>query len=906
MTDEIRVLKRSGELAPLDYNKIHFMLEEAAKGLSGVSVSDVEMDASLKFYDEMPTSEIQENLVKAAVDLIDEKQPNYEVLAARLVNYGLRKDVFGEYTTKPLIDVIMANINRKVYDKSILDHYTTEELALADTFIQHDRDYLFRFAGIQQCVDKYILKGRVTGEKYETPQYMYMMIALTLFSKYSTLYDTETRMDYVRRYYDAISTFRLNLPTPVLCGVRTPLRQYSSCVLVDFDDTMDSIIHSDGIVKKYTSQRAGLGINMGRIRAEGSEIRSGEVIHTGVIPFLKSAEASVRCCTQNGVRGGSATVHFPFYHPEIRDILVLKNNRGTDENRVRKLDYSIQLNETFYKRVLGNKDFTLFSPHEVPELYDNLGQPDEFEKLYVAAEKRFPHNKRINAREMFTDLINERIETGRIYVMNVDHCNTHSSFDVPIRMSNLCLTGDTSVDVTIGGQAMTSTLEEIVDAYISGKTVSIRSKNLESGDVEYKPVIDAAMTAKNAKLIRITDDATGKSITCTPNHKVYTKNRGYVEAGELVETDILDVITDVASESGISIEHLDYQEDVFDITVEDNHNFYANDVLVHNCQEITLPTKPVQDYHDEDGEIALCILSALNLGNLDLNNLHVEMAELCDLAVRGLDEIVDLQEYPLAAARNSTLKRRSLGVGYIGLAHFLAMNKIHYNSQDAIDTMHRVTESFQYHLIAASVELAKLKGKCDGFEETKYGRGILPIDTYKSDVDDICSVGLELDWEQLRSSVKQHGVRNSTLSAQMPSESSSVTSNETNGIELPRSAVTTKKSKQGVLKMVLPEYRKYKEFYTMVWDDDYNNEQYLKVGAVIQKFFDQAISMNDYWNPFSYPDNKLPVKLVMRHLIMAYKLGHKTSYYLNTYDGKAEVDIDAADDAGCDSGACAI
>ena len=763
MSDEIRVKKRSGDLAPLDYNKIHFMLEEAAKGLSGVSVSDVEMDASLKFYDGMPTSEIHENLVKAAVDLIDEKQPNYEVLAARLVNYGLRKEVFGEYTTVPLMDVIQANVDRKVYDKKILTDYTAEEIATIDSFVDHARYYLFRFAGIQQCVDKYILKDRLTGDKFETPQYMYMLIAMTLFSRYKTMYDAETRLEYVRRYYDAISTFRLNLPTPVLCGVRTPMRQYSSCVLVDFDDTMDSIIHSDGIVKKYTSQRAGLGINMGRIRSIGSEIRHGEVIHTGVIPFLKCAESSVRCCTQNGVRGGSATVHFPFYHAEIKDIVVLKNNRGTDENRVRKLDYSIQLNETFYKRVLSNGEFTLFSPHEVPELYDLLGKPEEFEKAYTAAEKRFPHNKRVKARSFFTDLINERIETGRIYIMNIDHCNTHSSFTVPIHMSNL-------------------------------------------------------------------------------------------------------------------------------------------------CQEITLPTRPVQDYHDEEGEIALCILSALNLGNLDLDNLHAEMDELCDLAVRGLDEIVDLQEYPLGAARNSTLKRRSLGVGYIGLAHFLAKNKIYYNSQEAIDTMHRVTESFQYHLIQASVELAKVKGKCEGFEETKYGQGILPIDTYKKEVDKICGAGLELDWEALRALVLEFGIRNSTLSAQMPSESSSVTSNETNGIELPRSAVTSKKSKQGVLKMVLPEYRKYKEYYTMVWDEDYDNEQYLKVGAVIQKFFDQAISMNDYWNPFNYTDNKLPVKDVMRHLITAFKLGHKTSYYLNTYDGKEEVDIENSpeEDAGCESGACAI
>lgn len=758
---QLNVTKRDGEKAPLDINKIHFMCEEAVQGLSGVSVSDIEMDASLKFYDGIPTTEIHENLVKASVDLISEKSPNYEVVAARLVNFGLRKEVFGDYITLPLADVITANVGHGVYDSKIVSDYSDSDIAILDAHIDHERDYLFRFAGIQQCVDKYILKDRINDKKFETPQYMYMVIAMTLFSKYDSLYDNDTRLDYVKRYYDAISTFRVNLPTPVLCGARTPMRQYSSCVLVDFEDDMDSIIHSDAVVKKYTSQRAGLGINMGRIRSIGSEIRGGEVIHTGVIPFLKCAESSVRCCTQNGVRGGSATVHFPFWHAEIKDIIVLKNNRGTEENRVRKLDYSIQLNETFYKRVLGNKEFTIFSPHEAPELYDTMGEPADFEAAYVAAEKRFPHNKRFNAREFFGDLLNERIETGRIYLMNIDHCNTHSSFTVPIRMSNL-------------------------------------------------------------------------------------------------------------------------------------------------CQEITLPTTPIKSYDDTDGEIALCILSALNLGNLDLDNLHEEMEELCDLAVRGLEEIIDLQEYPIAAAQNSTLKRRSLGVGYIGLAHFLAKNRIHYNTQEAIDTMHRVTESFQYHLIQASMELAKVKGACEGFSETKYGQGILPIDTYKEEVDNVCSRDLELNWEKLRAHVLTYGMRNSTLSAQMPSESSSVTSNETNGIELPRSAVTSKKSKQGVLKMVLPEYRKYKEYYVLTWDEDYSNEQYLKVAAVIQKFFDQAISINEYYNPFNYPDNKLPVKDVMRNLIFGYKTGMKTAYYLNTYDGKEDVDIENSPEEDCAGGACAI
>lgn len=754
----IHVTKRTGTLEPLDYNKIHFVLEEATKRLSGVSVSDIEMNASLQIYHKIRTVDIHKILIKSAVDLITEDSPNYEIVAARLTNYNLRKEVFGGYKTIPLIDLIKHNVDRGVYDEKILNDYTEEEIKTLDSYIDHSRDDLFRAAGIQQCIDKYLLKDRDTDEIFETPQYMYMAIAMTLFANYDR-YSKQRRLETIRDYYDEISQFNINLPTPILCGARTPLRQYSSCVLIDVDDTMDGILHGDAAITKYTSQRAGIGINAGRIRAINSKIRGGEVIHTGVIPFLKKFEASVKCCTQNGVRGGSATTHFPFWHREIEDIIVLKNNKGTDDNRVRKLDYSIQLNGLFYKRVAKNETITLFSPHDVPELYENMGS-ERFDELYETAERRIGiSTKKINARELFIEIIKERIETGRVYIMNIDNCNTHSSFTVPVYMSNL-------------------------------------------------------------------------------------------------------------------------------------------------CQEITLPTKPIQHYDDEDGEIALCILSAINLGNIDPDKLHEQMARRCELAVRALDEIVDLQGYPLPAAKKSTLRRRSLGIGYIGLAHFLAKNRVKYCSNDAVQLMDRVTESFQYHLIKASNTLAQEVGACEGFNETKYGQGILPIDTYSKTVDEVCSRELELDWEELRGLVKEFGVRNSTLSAQMPSESSSVTSNETNGIEVPRSPLTVKKSKKGLLRMVVPEYRKYREFYQFAWDEDYTNKGYMDLMAVIQKYFDQAISINEYYDPSRYPNNELPIREVMRNLMYGYKVGMKTAYYLNTYDGKSDEDV--PEDAGCESGACAI
>ena len=736
MSNGTKVVKRDGKTEPLDLNKLHVMVEEACTDLAGVSASQVEMQSGIQFYDGITTAEIQEILIRSASDLIDLDHPNYQFVAARLLLFALRKQLYGRMRDVPgLYQHVRTNVDRGVYDEQIFDLYTEEEFSKLESFIDHDRDFLFTYAGLRQVVDKYLVQDRSSGRVYETPQFMYLLIAATIFSKYPK----ETRLDYVKKYYDAISRHKINIPTPIMAGVRTPLRQYASCVLVDIDDTLDSIFSSDMAIGKYVAQRAGIGINAGRIRGINSKIRGGEVQHTGVVPFLKKFESTVRCCTQNGIRGGSATVHFPIWHQEIEDIIVLKNNKGTEDNRVRKLDYSIQISKLFYERFIKNEEISLFSPHDVPGLYDAFGT-ESFDDLYVGYESdgSVPR-KTIGAQELFLDLLKERAETGRLYIMNIDHCNSHSSFMDKVEMSNL-------------------------------------------------------------------------------------------------------------------------------------------------CQEITLPTKPIQHIDDPEGEIALCILSAINVGKIrDLSDLEV----LCDLAVRSLDELIDFQGYPVRAAEIATRARRSLGVGFIGLAHYLAKNEQDYNDPEAWKLVHNLTEAFQYYLISATVDLAEEKGACEYSSRTKYGNGILPIDTYKNDVDEIVPNELHYDWEGLRLRVKKHGVRNSTLSAQMPSESSSVVSNATNGIEPPRGYLSIKKSKKGPLKQIVPQYASLKNNYTLLWDMG-SNRGYINIVAVMQKFFDQAISGNWSYNPEDYPDNEVPVSVMAQDLLTTYKYGWKTSYYQNTYDIKTD------------------
>jgi ribonucleoside-diphosphate reductase alpha chain len=738
MAENINVVKR-GERGkePLNIEKIHEMVEYAVEGITGVSSSQVEMKSGLQFYDNITTNDIQQILVKSAADLISLETPNYQYVAARLLLYSLRKQVIGRLWDHPHIyEHVKKAVDKKIYDPELLEKYQKKDFDRMENWLNHERDYTFTYAGLRQVIDKYLVQDRSNGEIFETPQFMYMMISASIFMNYPK----EKRMTYVKKYYDAISNFKINIPTPVMAGVRTPLKQYASCVLVDTDDTLPSIFSSDMAIGRYVAQRAGIGINAGRIRGINARIRGGEVQHTGVIPFLKKFEATVKCCTQNGVRGGSATVHFPIWHQEIEDIIVLKNNKGSEDNRVRKLDYSIQLSKLFYERFINEEDITLFSPHEVPELYEAWGSP-EFDELYLKAERKLSiSKKKISAQDLFMDILKERAETGRIYIMNIDHCNTHSSFKDLIKMSNL-------------------------------------------------------------------------------------------------------------------------------------------------CQEITLPTDPIQ-HIDGEGEIALCILSAINVGTIDKRD---ELEELCELAVRGLDEIIDHQKYPVIAAEISTKARRSLGIGYIGLAHYLAKKGYSYEQKLGWRQVDKLTEAFQYYLLKASNQVAKEKGKCEYFDRTKYSDGILPIDTYKKEVDEVVTRTLTYDWEWLRKEIKEHGLRHSTLSAQMPSESSSVVSNATNGIEPPRDYLSVKKSKKGPLKQVVPDYKKLKGKYTLLWDMK-SNEGYINVVAVMQKYFDQAISGNWSYNPEHFEENQVSISQMAQDLLTTYRLGWKTSYYQNTYDAKKDID----------------
>jgi ribonucleoside-diphosphate reductase alpha chain len=736
MSNGTKVVKRNGSIEALDLNKLHLMVEEACKDIAGVSASQIEMHSGIQFYDGITTAEIQEILIRSASDLIDLDNPNYQFVAARLLLFAVRKSLYGRVQEHPsLFEHVNNCVNLGIYDPDILTNYSEDELNKLSHHINHNRDYLFTYAGLRQVVDKYLVQDRSSGKVYETPQFMYMLIAATIFARYPK----ETRLSYVKRYYDAISKHKINIPTPIMAGVRTTLRQFASCVLVDVDDSLDSIFSSDMAIGRYVAQRAGIGINAGKIRAINSKIRGGEVSHTGVIPFLKKFEATVRCCTQNGIRGGSATVHFPIWHKEIEDIIVLKNNKGTEDNRVRKLDYSIQISKLFYERFISNQDISLFSPHDVPELSANFGL-DGFDDLYLDAERNESiSRKTINAQELILDLLKERAETGRIYIMNIDHCNSHSSFKDKIEMSNL-------------------------------------------------------------------------------------------------------------------------------------------------CQEITLPTKPLNHIDDPDGEIALCILSAVNVGKVKDDE---EFEELCDLSVRGLEELIDYQDYPVIAAEKSTKARRSLGIGYIGLAHYLAKLGFRYDSQEAWDAVHGLSESFQYYLLKASNQVAQEKGACEYFHRTKYADGILPIDTYKKDVDEISSISYQHDWETLRAKIQAHGLRHSTLSAQMPSESSSVVSNATNGIEPPRGFLSVKKSKKGPLKQIVPQYQTLKNNYTLLWDMP-SNRGYINIVAIMQKFFDQAISGNWSYNPENYEDNEVPTSVMAQDFLTTYKYGWKTSYYQNTYDNKTD------------------
>ncbi|MEI6891942.1 MAG: class 1a ribonucleoside-diphosphate reductase subunit alpha [Pontiella sp.] len=757
MSKELLVTKRNGEQAPMDLEKIHKVITWAAEGLENVSVSQVELKSKIQMYDGINTSDIHETIIKSAADLISEETPDYQYLAARLAIFHLRKKAYGRFTPPSLFEHVSKMVKAGRYDAQILEDYTKQELEGMERFICHERDLNFSYAAVKQLEGKYLVQDRVSGHIFESAQFLYLLVAACLFAKYPAA----TRMDYIKRFYNAISTFKISLPTPIMAGIRTPTRQFSSCVLIECGDSLDSVNATASAIIKYVSQRAGIGINAGRLRALGSPIRNGEAFHTGCIPFYKHFQTAVKSCSQGGVRGGAATLFYPLWHLEVEDLLVLKNNRGVDENRVRHLDYGVQFNRLMYQRMLKDEQITLFSPHDVPGLYDAFFQDQvEFERLYVKYEADESIRKRqLPALELFTLFAQERASTGRIYLQNVDHCNTHSPFDpavAPVRQSNLCL-------------------------------------------------------------------------------------------------------------------------------------------------EIALPTTPLNDVNDEDGEIALCTLSAINLGTLGSLD---ELEGLADLTVRALDSLLDYQGYPLPAAKQASMGRRTLGIGVINYAYYLAKNGVRYSDGSAKPLTHRTFEALQFYMLKASVKLAQEFGACPKFNETTYAQGILPIDTYKKSLDGVCNEPLHLDWAQLRKEIVEHGLRNSTLTALMPSETSSQISNATNGIEPPRGLISVKSSKDGVLKQVVPEYETLKDQYELLWDIP-DNSGYLELVAIMQKFIDQTISANTNYDPTRYPENKVPVKQILKDMLKAYSLGIKTLYYHNTRDGAADHMGEIQDD-DCVDGACKI
>ena len=754
--DKIQVTKRDGRLEPIELDKIHKVIEWAAHGLDNVSVSQVELKSHIQFYEGIKTRDIHETIIKSAADLISEDTPDYQYLAARLAIFHLRKIAYNKFTPPHIYDHVKKLTDAGKYDQHILADYSRAEFDELEEYLDHWRDMNLAYAAVEQMAGKYLVQDRVSKTVYESPQFLYMLVGMCLFSRY----EKSERMNYVKRFYDATSEFKISLPTPIMSGVRTPSRQFSSCVLIECGDSLDSINATTSAIVRYVSQRAGIGINAGRIRALGSPIRGGEAQHTGCIPFYKLFQTAVKCCSQGGVRGGAATLFYPLWHLEVESLLVLKNNRGVEDNRVRHMDYGVQLNKTMYTRLIKGQDISLFSPGDTPGLYDAFFEDqDKFEELYTKYENDPSiRSRQIPAADLFSLMMQERASTGRIYIQNVDHCNTHSPFDptvAPIRQSNLCM-------------------------------------------------------------------------------------------------------------------------------------------------EIALPTKPLDNINDEEGEIALCTLSAVNLGKVE-NVSDIE--EPAELIVRALDALLDYQDYPVKAAQNGSMRRRTLGVGVINYAYYLAKNGVRYSDDSAIGLTHQTFEALQFYLLKASNKLAKEQGACPAFNETTYSQGILPIDTYKADLDKICQEPLHLDWETLRGEITEHGLRNSTLTALMPSETSSQIANATNGIEPPRGLVSIKASKDGILKQVVPEIDKLKDQYELLWQMP-NNDGYIKLVAIMQKFVDQSISANTNYDPVRYEGGRVPMKILLKDLLNAYKLGVKTLYYHNTRDGANDAQADMEDD--CAGGACKI
>lgn len=1075
----MNVTKRNGNIEIYNVEKIHKVVDWAIRGLNNVSLSEIEMNANLSIRDGISTKEIHQILIKSANDLTSPQNPNYQYVASRLLNMSLRKDLWDKYDCPPpLYDHIEKNIEYAVYDNALLSKWTKEDIVSIEQCIDHNRDYLFTYAGLQQLIDKYLVKNRITGKMYETPQFAYVCIAMALFNS----------VDEVKEAYECFSTFKINLPTPIMAGVRTKIKQFASCVLVDVEDNLASIFSSVHAVGKYTARRAGIGLNIGRVRPINSEIRGGEVIHTGLIPYLKIFESTVKATSQNGIRGGSATVHVPFWHYEIEDIIVLKNNAGTDDNRVRKLDYSVQFNKLFYERFIKNEDITLFSPEETGGLYSSMNDNEDFKKLYEKYEnsRQIKMKKKISARKLAEIFAKERLETGRIYVMNIDNANEHGSWDAPVYMSNLCVSPETMLltkdgyfeisdlideDVEIwNGETWSKTKvvktgcnQKLVNVKLSngldlsctlyhkwyvwdgkssarGKIVEKRTHELKQGDKLIKfdlPIISSSDkemrypythgmfcadgthensgsrrislygdkrnlvqhlniktnrgTDSNGRLNVVMHDDMEEKFFVPINYSTNTKLKwlsGLLDGdGCICETqgsysiqiksihksflkDVLLLLQTISIQShigscsdtdkeclmpngnggyklyncqqayrlcisgselfklkqlGLSTYRLNIPEikpnrsalrfiqveDIIDsnrfddtFCVKDDIRGMAifNGVLTGQCQEIIHPTKPISSIDDKEGEIGICILSALNL--LELNN-EESIENACSMAVKMLESIIDYQDYPILAGENFTKNRRSLGIGITNFAAFLAKNKLKYDDAETLKLTHRTMEKIQWHLLNESCKLAEKLGPCNKFSETKYSRGLLPIDWYKKTVDELVSPEYTMDWEGLRERIKQFGLRHSTLTAIMPCESSSVIQNSTNGIEPVRSLMSYKKAKNGILKQLVPNYSSRKSYYTLAWDMK-DNKAILNICAILQKFVDMSISVNLYYNYSHYPDGNIPLSILIKDQLYGYKYGVKNFYYCNTPDSDGDTEKDMHKKEICEGGSCAI
>lgn len=884
---KIMVIKRDGRREELNLEKIHRVVFWATQDLTGVSASELELKSQLQFYNNITSSDIQETLIKAAADLISEDNPNYQFVAGRLINYHLRKQVYNQYEPIHIKQLVERNIAAGYYESDLLTWYNDSEWDQLNNAIRHDRDESLTYVAMEQLRGKYLVQNRITKQIFETPQVCYMLIAAVLFKDYPS----DHRLAWVKEYYDAISNHDISLPTPVMAGVRTPQRQFSSCVLIESDDSLDSINATSAAVVKYVSQKAGIGIGGGRIRAINSAIRNGDTAHTGVIPFYKLFQAAVKSCSQGSVRGGSATLYYPIWHFEVEDLLVLKNNRGTEETRIRHLDYGVQFNKLMYERLLTGGNITLFSPHDVPEMYEAFfNDQDRFKELYETAERNTRLRKKtVRALDLFSSFMQERKDTGRIYLMNVDHANTHSPFDEkiwPVRQSNLCVAGDTRINVLVDDVEYLSINIEHLPELLDGHTVKVLSYNLDAGENQYCEIEAFAKTHPSAQLLELHDVKSEVRVRCTPDHEIYTKNRGYVVAKDLTENDQL--LLSNGNIIAVRVVELEQLSEVYDITVANNANFFANGVLVHNCAEIDLPTRPLKDFHDPQARIALCTLSAVNWGNIRQPS---DFERPARLAIRGLDALLDYQEYPVRAAWEATQDFRPLGVGIINFAYWLAKNDLSYTDPAALPVVDEYAEAWSYYLLKASADLAVERGACREMANTKLARGLVPCDTRKLEVDELVPHVERMPWHELRQQLQDTGIRNSTVAALMPSETSAQVANATNGIEPPRSLISVKQSKDGVLKQVVPEYRRLKNRYELLWDQP-SPEGYLKICAVLQKWIDQGISVNTSYNPKFYPNEEIPLSEMLKHLVMCYKYGIKQLYYFNTNDNAGEIDVD--------------